>query len=339
MKKRTLFLVSILALLVVLVGLGLLPSLFLTSKDRPTVPVTLSPKWVNQAQFAGVFVARDLGIYTKHGLDVTIAPFKSASNVPDDLLSGRSQFGLMSATEFLAQYASGKDLVAVAAFYQVSPYMVASLKSSGIESPSQFAGKTIGIKGGPGAEATVVFDLLLRSAGLSDADVTYTILPFGPSEREDLEQEVADVVGFYRTRLFQFEKEGLSYNAIYPEQYGAGLYNDVLVVTRDFLEHHPDQVRSFVRATVAGWEYAYDNIDEAVAITLRYVTDDSYKDIDYERYILEKSEPLMRPTGTRFPIGRMVAEDWQLFYDSLQARGFLEESERPLEDAYSLRFF
>jgi NitT/TauT family transport system substrate-binding protein len=36
--------------------------------------VTLQLKWVTQAQFAGYYVAKDKGIYEKHGLDVTIKP-------------------------------------------------------------------------------------------------------------------------------------------------------------------------------------------------------------------------------------------------------------------------
>ena len=37
-------------------------------------PVTFQLKWVNQGQFAGYLVAKDMGYYEDAGLDVTINP-------------------------------------------------------------------------------------------------------------------------------------------------------------------------------------------------------------------------------------------------------------------------
>lgn len=300
------------------------------------VSVTVSPKWVNQAQFAGIFVANDLGFYEEEGLEVEINEFRANDSVLNDLKTSESHFGLMSANEFLSYYSKGEDLKAIAAFYQISPYVIASLKRQNILSPIEFKGKRLGVKGGGGAEALTVFDLLLLSAGLEPDDVEFVNLPLGPSEREDLLDERADIIGFYRTRLYQFDKEGLNYNLVLPEQYGAALYNDVLVAQNSFLEAYPDIAERFLRATIKGWEYAYDNQDEAVAITLRYVTQQGYRDIEYEKYILETSEALMRPEG-KIQIGQMTLEKWYQAYGALRARGFLNR-DFDVADAFTLEY-
>jgi len=312
--------ISIIIILITIFGIWQYSQKRTTQNPITNEDVTISLKWVNQAQFAGIFVAKDLDFYKKTGLTVSIDEFKSGDSVMDDLKSGSSQFGLMSANEFLGYYADGEKIKAIAAFYQVSPYMVASLKNNPTTSPVELKGKRLGIKGGNGAEANAVYDLLLTSGGLDADDAEFIVLPLDSSEKEDLLEERVDVIGFYRTRLYQFDKDGLQYQALYPEQYGAALYNDVLVVTDDYLEEHEDAIANFVHATIDGWNYAYKNKEEAIAITLRYVTEDIYKDIDYERYILSQSESLMKPLGERGEVGMMKLKDWQRFHDTLYAR-------------------
>ena len=287
--------------------------------------VTFSPKWVNQAQFAGIFVAKEKGFYRRVGLEVNIDEFESGDSVLEDITSGSSEFALLNANQFLKAVSEGEDLVAVAAFYQVSPYILASLKSDKVTTPSQFGGKALGVKGTNNQEAYTIYRLTLASAGVNENDVRFVDLPFGPSERDDLLEGRADVIGFYRTRLYQFDKDGLLYNLIYPEQYGAALYNDVLVVRREYLDENPKQVRNFLKATVQGWQYAFANQEEAIILTLGYVTEDSYKDIEYEKFILSASQELMLPTRNT-KIGEMDLSRWQRFYDNLVDRGLLERS-------------
>lgn len=325
-------------LVVVIVG-GLLWYVYAIffSPPKELTKVVFGPKWVNQAQFAGVFVAKDLGYYEKEGIDVTIEEFESGDSVMEDLRIGKIDLGLMSANEFLLNYSQGEDIQALAAFYQVSPYVVASLKSQAVSSPAELKGKRLGIKGGNGAEATVVYHLLLNSANISDDEVSFITLPLGASEKDDLVAERTDVIGFYRTRLYQFDKEGVSYQLLYPEKHGAALYNDVLVARTSFIENNPEAVEAFIKATIDGWKFAFDNQDETIAITLRYVTEDAYKDIDYERYILREAEKMMLPKGNIADLGMMDYERWNRFYVTLLEKGFLN-NEVDITQAFTTEF-
>ena len=56
----------------VLLSIGLL--LPATLPGKAAEAVTLRLKWLNQAQFAGYYVAKDKGYYSAAGLDVSIQP-------------------------------------------------------------------------------------------------------------------------------------------------------------------------------------------------------------------------------------------------------------------------
>ena len=329
--------IKILALVITVLSIASV--LFLISSHLPKalVDVTVSPKWVNQAQFAGVFVAQDKGIYTDHGLTVRVHEFTSSSTPLEDILKGRSQFGYMSAQEYLKAYSEGNSIVAVAAFYQVSPFVIASFPIKQISSPRDLKGKILGIKGGPGAESESIYSILLNSAGLSLKDVSLKYLPFGTSELEDLQAGKVDVIGFYRTdQTYEFEHEGTAYTPIYPEQYATGIYNDVLVVTKAFAAAHPEEVRNFIKSTQAGWSYAFAHKDAAVATTLSHVTSPVYTDAAKERFILDASEPLIQPTPETV-IGSMDLAHWQRLYDVLHAKSYLMGT-FDVKDAFTNKF-
>lgn len=313
---------------------------FVSLKDRypkELVDITISPKWLNQAQFAGMFVAQEKGFYKKYGLNVNFKEFSFGSSPIEDLASGSSNLALMGANDFLVRYDTDNSIQAIAALYQISPFMMVSLRDKNITTPRAFRGKVIGMKGGPGAEGDLVVTMLLRAAGLSEDSVTKKDIGFEGSEKDDLLNGSADVVALYRTdQIYPFEKEGIHYNAIYPERYGSNMYNDVLVAKKDLIFTHPEIMRAFIRGTRDGWKYAFENIDEALAITLKYVTNDWYKDIDYERYIIEKSKPLIMPNGYE-KIGAMDYERWERLYEALQIKDLIK-SKYDVTDAVNTQF-
>jgi polar amino acid transport system substrate-binding protein len=56
--------------------------------------VTLQLIWKNQFQFAGYYVAKELGFYDDAGLDVTIKEYEFGTDVTQDVLSQKVEFGV-----------------------------------------------------------------------------------------------------------------------------------------------------------------------------------------------------------------------------------------------------
>lgn len=107
--------------------------------------VTLQLKWVPQAQFAGYYVAKEKGFYKDHGVDVTIKPGGTDIS-PVQVIAGHSADVIVDwMPDALAARESGVPLVNVAQIYNRSGMMLTCKKSSGIKTPSDLKGKTLGV--------------------------------------------------------------------------------------------------------------------------------------------------------------------------------------------------
>ena len=299
-------------------------------------PVSITLKWVHQAQFAGLYSAEEKGYYKNKGLDVTIHELSSEITPIDSLLQKKTDFALLSVDEFLTTVDAGEDIVAVAAFYQVSPYAFASLKENNISDPSDYLGKTLGTKGAK-PEQKLAYLILLESFGITESDVNFKVLGFETTEFNDLVNNNTDVIDLYRTdQLYFFEKNNVDYDIIYPERYGANINNDILVTRREVIEKNPKLVKKFVRASIQGWEYTIDNPEKAIEHTLKYVTNEAYLDLDYETYILENSIPLVKPTTTS-QIGDLNEKQMSEAYDALKKNNFIS-TDFDVKDFYTKEF-
>lgn len=282
----------------------------------PTTSITMALKWVDQGQFAGMYVAKELGYYQQAGIDLSFVDYDPQESAYEKVRTGKADFGLANGTAIVKEHYEGHDLQAIAVFYQHSPYAFISLKGRGITSAWQLQQHRIGIKGTINSENKMIASLLLEKAGLSDDDVTYIYLPVASSEKDDLVTEQADVVGFYRTRIYQFDKEGIPYDVIAPEQYGIVSYNDVLVADPSFLTNNEELTKRFIQATIKGWNYVFEHQEEALDIVMSYIEEPAYADREYQRSIIKNSQPLIKPSKN-FPIGKMEPKQWELLVESV----------------------
>src|SRR5690606_13120043 len=107
--------------------------------------VTVQLKWVTQAQFAGYYVAQDKGFYEEAGLDVTIKPGGPDIAPPQVIAAGGADVIVDWMPAALAARERGVPLVNVAQVFDRSGMMLTCSKDTGITSPEDFKGKTLGV--------------------------------------------------------------------------------------------------------------------------------------------------------------------------------------------------
>ena len=107
--------------------------------------VTIQLKWVTQAQFAGYYVAQDKGFYADEGLDVTIKPGGPDIAPPQVLAGGGADLMLNWMPSALAAREKGVPIVNIAQPFKSSGLQLTCRKETGIKSPADFRGKTIGV--------------------------------------------------------------------------------------------------------------------------------------------------------------------------------------------------
>jgi NitT/TauT family transport system substrate-binding protein len=239
-----------------------------TPTPLPPEPVRLQLQWVTQAQFAGYYVALDKGWYREEGIDLTIDP-GGPDLVPSDLvLSGRSDFGTGLLADLVVAAQQGKPVVSVAQVQQLNGLLLVAFKSSGIESPADFAGKRVGVWLGAW-EAQ--FDALMAKQGLTTND--FSLISQGFTMEPFLKGELDVASAMIYNEYYAILESGVKaedLNIINYADYGLDFPGDTLFTSRQTLENKPDLCERMVRASLRGWQYAVDHPVEAADIVLRY---------------------------------------------------------------------
>ena len=107
--------------------------------------VTVQLKWLPQAQFAGYYVAAAKGFYKDAGLDVTIKPGGPDIAPAQVLAANGADVTVDWMPSALAAREAGVPMVNVAQIFNRSGMMLTCKKSSGVATPKDFKGKTLGV--------------------------------------------------------------------------------------------------------------------------------------------------------------------------------------------------
>ncbi len=236
--------------------------------NRPRTPVSLTLDWYANADHVGVYTAIDKGFFAQAGLDVTARPPSSASDAITLVATGRSDIGISYEPEVF--FAQQRD-VPVVAVASVVPRALASIIAaggSGIQTPADLRGKTIGIDGT--ASTTAFVDTVLRGSGVDPADVKLVNVGFNQVPAL-LQHKVDAVAGVFRNiEGIQFAQQGL-HPVVFPyDRYGVPQYDElVLVANAGKLRSdagYRSTVARFVTALAAATRWAQAHPTDAVAV-------------------------------------------------------------------------
>ena len=108
-------------------------------------PLALQLKWVTQAQFAGYYVAQAKGFYKAANLNVTIKPGGPDINPEQVIAGGGANVVIDWMPSALAAREKGVPIVNIAQVFQRSGMELTCRKDSGIKTPADFKGKTLGV--------------------------------------------------------------------------------------------------------------------------------------------------------------------------------------------------
>lgn len=294
----------------------------------PLTPVKMKLKWMHQAQFAGNYVAIEKGFYKDEGLDMTVEPFAYTDSTVDNVISGKSDFGVAGAEELLVARAAGKPVKAFAVIYKRNPVAAYALKSSGITKPQDFIGKTVGIERGINVEylyAAMMGKLKIDRKKIKEVSVGY--------DASELLSGKVDVSSGYIINEPQLVVEaGKEVNTILMGDYGVNMYADVLFTTDDTIKNKPELVQKVLNATLKGWQYAFEHQDEAVNMTMKYATTSTKA---HQAHMLAASVPLIN-TGTS-KLGWMDGAEWSAAQNILFEQKVMKKKIN-ISDAYTMQF-
>ncbi len=232
--------------------------------------VTLQLKWVTQAQFAGYYVAAAKGFYEAEGLNVTILP-GGPDVAPTQVLAGGGADVVVDwMPSALAAREKGLALVNIAQPFKSSGMMLTCLKESGVATPADFKGKTLGVWFG-GNEYP--FLNWMNKLGLKTDGTDVTVLKQGFNVDPLLQKQAACVSTMTYNEYWQVIDAGVKPEDLVTFKYtdeGVATLEDGLYVMEDKLADpaFEDKMVRFVRASMKGWKYAEANVDESAQIVI-----------------------------------------------------------------------
>jgi NitT/TauT family transport system substrate-binding protein len=244
----------------------------LSGGARAADPLSLQLKWVAQAQFAGYYVAAAKGLYKAAGLDVTIKPGGPDINPSQVIAGGGADVVVDWMPSALAAREKGVKLVNVAQVFQRSGMELICRKDSGIRSPDDFKGKTLGVwfSGNEYPFLAWMSKLGLKTDGGPNG---VTVLKQGFNVDPLLQKQAACISTMTYNEYWQLIEAGMKPDQLvvfkYEDEHVATL-EDGLYATEATLNDavKAERLARFVKASMQGWEYAEAHQDEAVKIVL-----------------------------------------------------------------------
>ncbi|PCJ74844.1 MAG: nitrate ABC transporter substrate-binding protein [Rhodobacteraceae bacterium] len=234
--------------------------------------VVLQLKWVTQAQFAGYYVALDNGFYADEGLNVTIKPGGPDIAPAQVIAGGGADVVLDWMPSALASREKGLNVVNIAQPFASSGMMLTCRRDSGIETPADFAGKTLGVWffGNEYPFLSWMSQLGLSTDGGPDG---VTVLKQGFNVDPILQGQADCVSTMTYNEYWQIIDAGLTEDDLIVFKYedqGVATLEDGMYVLEENLNDAAfvDKMVRFVRASMKGWKWAEANPTEAAMIVL-----------------------------------------------------------------------
>lgn len=299
-------------------------------------PVSLQLQWFTQGQFAGYFAAQDQGFYSDVGLDVEILE-GGVDIVPQTVLdSGGADFAIAWVPKALVSIEEGADIVNVAQVFQRSGTLQVSFADAGLDSPEDLEGQVVG-NWGFGNE----FELLagLRQAGLDpETDVTLAQQNFDMLALLNGEIDAAQAM-IYNEYAQVLETVNPDTGELYTaddltvidwNDVGTAMLQDAIWADASRLEEdqeYYDDAVAFVEASLRGWAYCRDNLDECTQIVL-----DNAPTLgeSHQRWQINEVNKLIWPSPQG--VGIMDEQLWEQTVEVATSENIV--SSEPSDDAY-----
>lgn len=247
-------------------------ALALATAAQANDTVKLQLKWVTQAQFAGYYVAASKGYYKDEGLDVAILP-GGPDIAPEQVIAGGGADVIVDwMPAALAAREKGLPLVNIAQPFKHSGLMLTCLKASGITTPANFKGKTLGVwfYGNEYPFLSWMSQLGLKTDGSAGG---VTVLKQGFNVDPLLQKQAACISTMTYNEYGQVLDAGIKADDLVTFKYedmGVSTLEDGLYVLEPSLKDAAFDAKmvKFVRASMKGWKDAEANPDAAAKIVL-----------------------------------------------------------------------
>lgn len=294
--------------------------------DDEVTTIRLPMGFIADPQYAPFYVAVERGYFAEEGLALEF-DYSFETDGVALVGAGELPFAVVSGEQVLLARAQELPVVFVMEWFQRFPIAIIARADSGITTPNDLVGRTVGLPGFFGA-SYVGYVGLLEANGLTQADVNAEDIGF--TQVESLrEGRVEAVVGYVNNEPIQLATIGEDVVVLPVADYIDLVANGILT-NEETIADNPELIERFLRPLYRGLVDTLDDPAAAFEISKKYVEGLG----DDRRAVLDASLSLWRAE----PLGSSDPASWATTQSVLLAMGFMSE---PLEDvnaAYTNEF-
>ena len=236
---------------------------------RAATPIKITLPWLPLGTYSYVFVAKAMGFFEKHGLDVTIDRGFGSGKVCVPVDQGQYDFGLTDLSVMMTCVGRGLDLVGIAGIWPRSPIGIFSLKENGITKPKDLEGQTVAFDVGSGDFQ--LWPAFVKATGIDDSKVKKVTMDGAALIKSLVEKQVKAEGNFFGSIAPSVWAQGQELNSIFYEDYGVKSFSIAVACKRATIEKRPEVCQGFVDGLLEGLKYVYLNPEKSVELHMKSV--------------------------------------------------------------------
>ena len=235
----------------------------ITPEGAALKPFIFTPQWTPQAQFAGYYVAQELGIYQEMGLDVTITHPTATYSAMERIRNSESDATTLQLVQALEIIDNGIPMVNT---LQTSMNNALALVSRNNENPLTLRGAKVGVWSA-GFDQIPICMNIKEGLDYQWVRIANTINPFVAGA-----VDIQCVMTY--NEYFQLMQAGVELNEENTFRFKNSGYNiqeDGVYMKRDHYLEYQQEAEAFAQASRRGWEWSKAHPEEALEIVMQYV--------------------------------------------------------------------
>ena len=238
--------------------------LFLSAvSSRAQDKLVFTPQWTAQAQFAGYYVAQEMGFYRDVGVDVEIVHPSATVTAMNRIRRNESHATTLQLCQAIEVVDSGIGLVNILQTSMNNGMVIVSRRDA---DPLTQKGARVGIWNAGFGQIAICMSL---KEGLD-----YEWIRFASNVNLFIKGALDATLAMSYNEYYQIVQAGyeLSEKNVYRFcDHGYNVQEDGVYMTREYYLKHKDQARKFAEASRRGWEWAVEHPEEALDIVMKYV--------------------------------------------------------------------
>lgn len=222
--------------------------------------IVFTPQWTPQSQFAGYYVAQEMGFYKDAGVDVIIDHTSTSDLVMNRLLKGKCNAITMTLFDAIYHIDHGAEIVNVLQTAQRSGHVIV-VRDDNIRNIEQLRGKRVGIWRSSFSQLVQLMDM--------DYDLGIEWIKFIQSINLYISGAIDATMAMTYNELYWIRSSGFEDKTVIPlADIGYDYPEEGLYVSSEYYEKYPEKARAFAEASRRGWEWAHEHPEQTLDIVM-----------------------------------------------------------------------